>query len=169
MIIRRKIYLIDNFKANMFFDNNILSSKIIVINIVKKFVIIESIDAFISLKTRFDKIVVQHSIHLRKTAIISSYSKITISINHLTLLTIKNFLFELNNDLNVFIYVYLIDVFIVAVLIRNDKNVSIKIFRNFRLDQVFEIDYSNTFHIKNVFEKIRNLIVKRPKFTHKNN
>ena len=118
----------------MFFNNNILSLENIVINVVKKSVIIENIDVFIFLKIRFDKIVVQHSIYLRKTTIISLYSKIAVSVNYFILSTTRNFLFKSNNNLNVFIYVHLIDVFIVVVLIRNNKNVSIKIFKNFRFD-----------------------------------
>ena len=43
-----------------------------------------------------------------------------------------------------------------------------KIFRNFRLDRVFEIDFSIDFHIKTNKQNVRYLIVKKSKFTHKN-
>ena len=89
----------------MFFNNNIFESKRVVINIVKKFVIIKSIDAFIFLKTCFDKFVVYYLVYLRKTTIVSLYTKITVSINNLILSTTKDFLFESNNNLNIFMYV----------------------------------------------------------------
>ena len=57
-VIRRKIHLIENLKINMFLNNNILKSKNIVINIVKKLIFINNIKAIIVLKTRLTKNVV---------------------------------------------------------------------------------------------------------------
>ena len=90
-----------------------------------------------------------------------------VSINHINFSISRNFFFESTNDLNIFIYVHVIDVFTISIIVRNDKNVSIKISRNFRLKRIFEIDFSNAFYIFND-ENVRHLIVKSIKFIHRN-
>ena len=45
-------------------------------------------------------------------------------------------------------YVHFIDVNIIVILIRNDKNVFVKILRNYRLNRVFKLDFFNVFHIE---------------------
>ena len=44
-------------------------------------------------------------------------------------------------------YVYFINVFINVVIVRNNNNVFVKFFKNFRFDRVFEIDFFNVFYI----------------------
>ena len=144
-VIRRKIHLIKNLKINMLFNNNILKLKNIVIDIVKKLIFINNIKVIIALKIRSIKNVVQRSIHLRKTIIISFYVEITVSVNYLNLSKFKNFLFKSNNNLNIFIYAYLINVFISIVIVRNNKNVLVKILKNFRFEQMSEINFLNVF------------------------
>ena len=167
-IIRRKVYLINNFKCNMFFDNDVLISKNIIINIVKKSTFIDNIEIIISFEIRSIKNVIQKSIHLKKIVIVSFYSKLIVSINHLNLSNTKNFFFEFNNDLNIVIYVHFINVFINAVIVRNDNSVFVKIFKNFRLDRVFEIDFFNVFHIDVDRKDVRELAIKHFKVIHKN-
>ena len=152
----------------MLFENDILNSKNITIDVVKKTIFIDNIDVIISLKTRSTKSVVQRLVHLRKTIIVSSHTKMTISINHFSLSIIKNFFFESNNDLSIFMYVHIIDVDINVIIIRNVKNVSIKILKNYRLNRISKIDFLNAFHIDNVNEKMRDLTLKHSKITHKN-
>ena len=153
----------------MLLNNNILKSKNIAINIIKKFALIDSINITIALKTRLIKIAIQHSIYLKKIVVVLFYSKITVSINYFSLLNIKNFLFEFNNDLNIFIYIYIINIFINVVIVCNNKSVSIKIFKNFRFERMFEIDFFNAFFIDDIFEKIFELIFKRSKIIYQNN
>ena len=62
--MRREIHLINNLKINLLFDNNIINFKKIVIDIVNKSIIINNINAIITLKIRLTKNVVQKLIHL---------------------------------------------------------------------------------------------------------
>ena len=93
-VIRRKVYLINNFKCNMFFDNDVLISKNIIINIVKKSTFINSIKIIISLEIRSKKNVIQKSIYLKKIVVVLFYSKLIVSINYLNLSN-TNFFFRI--------------------------------------------------------------------------
>ena len=166
-IFRRKLHLIDDLKINMLIDNDIMKSKQIVSNIVKKSIFVNTIDVILILKTRSFKNVIHRSVHLRKTTIVFSHSKMIVSVNHINFSISKNFLFESTNDLNIFMYVHVIDASTISIIVRNDKNVSIKISRNFRLKRMFEIDFSNVFHIFSN-ENVKHLIVKSIKFIHRN-
>ena len=97
---------------------------------------------------------------MRKTIIVSFYTKIIVLINHFSFSITKNFFFESNNNLNIVMYVHIIDVFIFVVIVRNNKSVSIKIFKNFRLNRISEIDFLNA--------NVRDLTFKQFKTFYKN-
>ena len=167
-IIRREIHLIDDLKINMLFENDIMKSKKIVINIIKKFVVVNNIDVTISLKTRFVKNVIQKLIHLRKTVVVFSRFEMKIVVHNVCLSKSKNFLFELDDDIvELIMYVHIVDAFTFSILIRNDKNFFVRILRNYRLDKIIEIDFLNVFQIQ-TNENVRFLIVRQLKFTHRN-
>lgn len=134
----------------------------------KKFTHIKSIKILIDLNVKLSTIFVQRLIHLRKIIVILSYIKTFIFIHNVNLSINKNFLFESNDNFELKIYVHIINVFIIIILIRNDKNVSIKIFKNYRLRRIFEINFFNTFYIQND-KNVRCLIIKKSKFIHKIN
>ena len=56
----------------------------------------------------------------------------------------KNYFFE-SNKINLTFYFYLINIFIKAIIVRNNNKQTIKIFKNFRLKYFFEINYFNVF------------------------
>ena len=64
-------------------------------------------------------------------------------------------------------YVYFIDVNIIVILIRNDKNIFVKISRNYRLNRVFELIFSNVFYIKKSND-VKRFAIKKSKIFHKN-
>ena len=147
-IIRRKIHLIDDLKINMFFENDIMKSKKIVINIIKRFVVVNNIDVTIFLKTRFVKNVVQKLIHLRKIVVVFSRFEMKIVVHNACLSKNKNFLFEFDDVIvELIMYVYFVDILTFLILIRNDKIFFIKIFKNYRFDKIIEIDFFNVFQI----------------------
>ena len=149
----------------MLLNNDIIESKQIVFDVTKKSVLIDSIDVFIILNVRSSKTIVQRLIHLRKTIVVSSHAELTISIHNVNLSKNRNFLFESDDDIELNIYVYMINAIITIILIRNDKNVSIKISKNYRFEHVIEIDFFNVFHIEE-FENVKHLIIKKFKFIH---
>ena len=166
---RREIHLMNNLKINMLINNDIIDFEDFDINMIKKQTIIESIDVIISLKIRSFKSAVQKSIHLKKIIVVSSHAAMIVVVHHVDLSVTRNFLFESNDDFNLIMYAHFIDVDIKCVLIRNDKNVSIMIFRNYRLDRIFELDFSNVFHIDSyVDDDVTHLTIKKFKTIHKN-
>ena len=167
-IIRREIHLIDDLKINMFFENDIMKSERIVINITKKIVVVNNIDVTIFLKTRFVKNVIQKSMHLRKIVVVFSRFEMKIVVHNACLSKNKIFLFEFDDDIvELIMYVHIVDVFTFSILIRNDKNFLIKILRNYRFDKIIEIDFLNVFQIQ-MNENVRFLTVRQFKFTHRN-
>ena len=149
----------------MLLNNDIIESKQIVFDVTKKFVFIDNIDVFITLNVRSSKTIVQRLIHLRKIIVVSSHAELTIFIHNVNLSKSRNFLFESNDDIELNMYVHMINAIITIILIRNDKNVSIKIFKNYRLEHVTEIDFLNIFHIEE-FENVKHLIIKEFKSIH---
>ena len=128
----------------MFFDNNVINSKKIVFNVTKKSVVINSINVIIILKSRLIKNVVLKLVHLRKSIIVLIRIKIIVNVHNACLLKNKNFLFEFNNNvIELIMYAYFVNVFTFSILIRNNKNYSIKIFKNARFDKIIEINFSN--------------------------
>ena len=138
--------MIENLKTNMFFNNNVINSKKIVFDVTKKFVVINSINVIITLKSRSIKNVVSKLVHLRKLIIVLIRIKMIVNVHNACLSKNKNFLFEFNDDvIKLIIYTHFVDVFTFSILIRNNKNYSIKIFKNARLDKIIEINFSNVF------------------------
>ena len=53
VLIKREIYIIDNFRAKILIDNNIIEPKLIIIEVAKNFVLISSYKSIIiSIKSR---------------------------------------------------------------------------------------------------------------------
>ena len=155
----------NNLKANMLIDNDIIDSEQFIIDMKIKQITIENIDVSISIEVRSAKTSLQRLIHLKKIVIISSHIEMTISVHNVNLSVSRDFLFESENS-KLVMYVHLIDVSTTAILIRNDKNISIKISRNYRLDRVSELDFSNVFHIDNSND-VRHLAIKKSKTSHR--
>ena len=152
----------------MFFDNNVINSKKIVFDVTKKFVVINNINVIIILKSRSIKNVILKFVYLRKSIIVLICIKIIVDIYNACLLKNKNFLFKFNNDvIKLIIYAYFVNVFTFSILIRNNKNCSIKIFKNIQFDKIIEIDFLNVFQIE-TNNNVRFLIVKQFKIIYRN-
>ena len=121
-MLRREIHLINNFKTNMLIDNDVLDSKNVVINSVKKQTFIINIETTIFVNIRSSKTSIQRSVHIRKTIVISSQFEIIIFIHHVFFSINKIFLFESIDDINFILYVHLMNIFISIILIRNKRN-----------------------------------------------
>ena len=152
----------------MFIDNNVIDVEKIIINSINRKTFIINIDVIVSMKMKSSKTSIQRLVHIRKTTIISSLTKMIVFIHHSSLSTNKNFLFEFVDDINLTLFVHMIDTFIFVVIIRNDEHQTIKISRNFRLKRINELKYINVFqiYVENV-EKMKFLTIKELKFTHK--
>ena len=98
---------------------------------------------------------------------LSLRNQLTISIHQLNdkLFDDRDFFFELN-DTNFILYAHMINFFIKAILIFNNTNQIIKIFKNFRLSKLIEFDYFHAFYIDND-ENFAELIARLFKSAHK--
>ena len=69
--------------------------------------------------------------------------------HHVNLLN-RDFFFE-SDQLNVTLYAHFIDFSLYIILIKNDSNYYVKVFKNYRLDMIQKVDFDNYYHI--IFEK----------------
>ena len=167
-LFKREIHFVDNLKINMFLNNDIIEFENFAIDMIKKHAIIDNIDIIISLKIRFFKLTIQRFVHFKKIIVISLHVEMIVVVHHTELSITKKFLFESNDNFNFILYTHFVDAFIKSIIVRNDKEFSIMIFKNFRLDKIFEIDFFNDFHIDIDDDDVKYLIVKKFKFIHKN-
>ena len=84
----------------------------------------------------------------------------TISI-HRIVVSEHKYIFKSERIANFFVYVHIIDADTKAILIQNDNTKLIKLFRNFRLKNLIEINFFNAMHINT---KYLDLILKRSNF-----
>ena len=155
VMIIKKIHLIDNLKANMLLNIDFIDSKKIDINIFNKIAHIDSCEVIAFLKIRTLKVVVQTSIYVTKTTYVSSRSKIFLSIHHIVMSADRDFFFE-SNELNVFLYAHLINAKFKHILIRNDSNHTVHIFKNCRMKRLTKLNFFNVFQIN--FDEIEKII-----------
>ena len=111
ILIRREMHLIDNFKINIFIDNDFTIPELIVIDYFKKKIVIDNCEITISfdVRTRINY-VQQRFIYAKKIIVLSFRNQIIIVVHHFTknLSNDRSFLFELN-EFNFILYVHLID------------------------------------------------------------
>lgn len=128
---------------------------------------INNYNTIAKIKIKFLRFVIC-SIYLRKTTIIISRAKMSIVVYYSNISKNRDFLFESKNNISLAFYVDIIDFFIKTIIARNNINKSMQISRNYRLDYIIEIDYSNVFLIS-ANKNIRNFIVKESKTIYQNN
>ena len=159
--IIREIHLIDNLKTNMLLRNDVIDSKKIDVNILNKSTYIDSCEIIVNLEVRTFKISIQTSVHARKITIISSHNELMLSMHYTTMSFDRNYFFE-SNEFNLSLYVHLIDFTFKHIVVRNESNQTMHIFRNCRIDHMIEIDFVNAFQIHvDETEEIVDLVLRR--------
>ncbi len=86
--------------------------------------------------------------------------------HHFSVSKDRNFLFELKNNIILAFYVSMINVSTKAIIARNDNDKSMQISRNYRLDHVVKMNYSNVFVVDAKNKDVRNLVVRKLKAIH---
>lgn len=119
-----------------------------------------SVTIFIIIRRHFK--FVDQMICLKKSIIISIQFQMQMKIHHFNFSKKKIFLFKFENA-NFEFYVHVMRFETADVLIRNDENKFIKMFRNFRLRRITEMKYFNVYFVIN---DIMNLIVKKSEQSH---
>ena len=145
ILISREIHIVNDLKANVLININIIILEKINILTFQAKIEIDNYNINVFIKVRIKGRVVVYSIYIKKFIIISSHIQLIISIYHVNLL-IRDFFFELD-QLNLTLYAHFVDFSLLAILIRNDLNQYIKILKNFRLDTIQKADFDNCYHI----------------------
>ena len=168
IMIRREIHLMNNLKINMLIDNDVTDSEKWNIDNEHSKTTIDNCDVtiFIDIRRRSSTDQSMHkSVHIKKTIIVSSQSEMIISIHYLVdnISNDRDYLFE-SNETEFILYAHLMNIFIEAILVRNDDKQAVKISRNYRLDYLTELDYSNAFFVN---DDNVDLTMKASRTTHK--
>lgn len=146
-MFHRKIHLINDLKTNILIDINIISFEDIVVNFTICTTKIKNYNIIISMKIRISNNVIFKSIHFKKSTTISSQLKILVEIYYFAISKDRDFLFELNEISHLISYAHLIDVTTKTIILRNNIDKSMYIFRNYHLKRLFEMKYFNVFYI----------------------
>ena len=142
-MITREIHLVNELKANILIDNDVLNSKMFDISMSISTTYIENCDVIISI-TIFSREMHTQVIHFIKTNLIASYSEKLISI-HKICVSDRDYFFESIETVNFFIYAHMMNTKTNFILIRNKCNKILKIFRNFKLEKIMKLKYTNVF------------------------
>ena len=145
ILTSREIYIVDDFKANVLINMNIMILEKIDILTSQAKVEIDNYDINVFIEVRIRGYVVVHSMYVKKFIIISPHTQLAISIHHVNL-SIRDFFFE-PDQLNLTLYAHFVDSSLSAILIRNNSNQYIKIFRNLRFGIIQKADFDNCYHI----------------------
>lgn len=161
-MIIREIHLIDNLKIDFFIDNHILSLELIDISTSINFAYIENCEITVLICFRAKSNLQSKFAHNTKIVIFFSQKKIVVFI-HVIFVSKRDYIFEFD-QINFAIHVYIINVDIKTILIKNDNHTFIKIFRNFRFNKITKIMYFDVYFVNSVFKIF---VVKHSKASHK--
>lgn len=113
----------------MLIENNVIDFEKIVINIVSKFVYIKSCIVIVNLKVKTICTIVYKRVYVKKVVNVSSKLEITISMHYTFISSNRDFLFK-SNELNLSLYVYLVNFDTRNIVVRNNSKKVVYILRN---------------------------------------
>ena len=86
-------------------------------------------------------------VYTRKTIDVLSYSQVLILIHFIeSLSNLRDFLFKSKEENYLLLYAYLVDNFLLAILIKNNLNLTIKISRNYRIEIIIKANFNSCYH-----------------------
>ena len=144
--ITKEIHLINDLKAKMLVDNDFLGLEGFIIDIEDKSATIESCEINIALKIQLKGLYIRQTMHAQQALVLQSEKEQFISIND-DIFEKKDFLFEPDSNVNFIMCSHILDISIKRILVKNEIEHAIKVFRRYRLDQISEIDCDNCFQI----------------------
>lgn len=161
--ITKEIHLVNSLKINFLIENDILNFEFINIFTSNNTTFIENCNVIISIIMKFRFSLQTKAVHATKLTTVLSHSKVTIFIYKIVTFE-RDYIFEFKRIANFAMYAHLIDNDINAIVIRNDNDKSIQVSRNFQLEKLIDIDFSNAMYIDT---KYVDLALKRAKYKHK--
>ena len=142
--IIKKIHLMNEFKVDLFIENDFLKSENCTINISNKKTSIVNYDVDINLSIKQREFYVKRNTHAMKTIMISSKTKIKVS-TKFSIFDDRNFVFELINEVNFILFYHIIDFYTNDIIVRNDFSNIVKGLKHFCLKFVIEMLYDDCF------------------------
>jgi len=115
------------------------------INLFKQKAYIDSYNTIILIKSRLIKAFIRRIIHVKIFIIIFLNFKIMIAVYYANF-SEKNFFFEPTN-VKLILYAHLIDYIIKGIFIKNDTYYTVKIPRNYRLNNFLKINFDNYYYV----------------------
>ena len=164
---RRELHLVDDLKVNVLVEMNVLEFEGFLINLDAKTTFIKSCEVIISIETKFRTFenTMHQSVHLQKTTIVFSNSKMLISVHHEHLFE-RDFMFEFDSRNEMTLFAHIVDASLHSVLVRNDDHKIVQLLRNLRLETILDLDYSNVFTV-DFTSNTMNLVIRELKAIHK--
>lgn len=160
LCIRKKIHLMNDFKANILIETDVFISEKFILNFEKKIVIIKNCVVTVSIiAKRHFKFIINYVISFKNSIIVFSHFQTQVKIYYLSLSNERNFFFESNN-FSFNLYAHVINSETAKILMRNDKNKFVKMSQNICLKRMTEIKFSNAYQM---IDKAMNLVKKKIK------
>jgi len=128
----------------MLIRNDLINFEKIIIDVASKSIYISNCDVIISIEVKISQVVIHTLIYIRKTIIVSFRSKIIVFVHHNSILSDQDFFFE-SNEFNFLLYAHLVNVESCIILIRNDTNKAMQLFRNYRVERITKLNFLNAF------------------------
>lgn len=146
--IKREMHIVENLKAKMLIEIDILRLEDITLNVSNKLTRIDSCENMkVALKIHQRDSFVRRTIISRFVEIISSEEQTKIKIAMFKSLSKdRDFIFESSSNVDVSLYAHLVDAYTTEILVQNDFAAYVNISRNTRLDFIQEIEYENCFY-----------------------
>ena len=150
---KKKVHIVDDFRAKLFINNNIFEFESISIHLKRRELIINNyeITTLVFIKTQNDRI--KKIIRSHKQVIVSTHAIMTIFVKYKNniLFTNRNYNFSFKtfktlNAENEF-FVYIMSVNVVAIQMKNASNTSFVIFKNMKINDLHDYKKENCYMI----------------------
>lgn len=161
----REIHIVDDLKANILIDMDIMIPKKIDIFVSEAKASIDSCNITVPVEVRTRGRAITHPVHIKKSIVIPPRSQVQIPVHHASLPK-REFFFE-PDQLNLTLYAHLVDSSLSNILAKNDSDQTIKVSRNLRLETVQEADFDNCYHVTEGQKDVVELASRHPAKKHK--
>ena len=151
-LLKCQIFIINSFRIKMLINMNVLAVEDIdLIIIMRKRHIDNCYIIFEFTITSSSRSFIKQNVMLEKSISISTRFHITMPIEHVKLF-FKNYIFESINECPIVLFAAMINFSFYAILIRNDFEQAIQLFRKLQIKSIMNLNIDDCYHI-NDFEK----------------
>ena len=143
--VRRELHLVDDLRAKMLIENDIIGPESIVIDVANKKAYIASCGVTVRVSARPRGEFVKRRVHLNTATIVPPHSKVMLQTRSVNLPADRDFFFDPVAQTNLTLFAHLVDHTMTGVLAKNTTKLPIQVPKKLRLGDVFELEYKNCF------------------------